>query len=155
MGLGKVLVRAYYVMTCLSQSQTESLQAKIKRPLAKTRGHKRLLSQSLLSITKGGNAMQVSDIINNQKDPIANSPLDKSFNPIANREKTTSSVIVDRLLTDYSDLIDPNYKKWFAARFYNLPFDQIHRAASEARQDGANPQKLFSFIIRKLTGGLS
>jgi len=99
--------------------------------------------------------MQVSDIINNQKDPIANSPLDKSFNPIANREKTTSSVIVDRLLTDYSDLIDPNYKKWFAARFYNLPFDQIHRAASEARQDGANPQKLFSFIIRKLTGGLS
>jgi hypothetical protein len=95
--------------------------------------------------------MQLSEIINNQKDSIANSQSDKSFNPIGNRQ---SSVIVDSLLSDYKDLIDPKYTKWFAARFYNIQFDQIHRAASEARHDGKDPQRLFAHLIRKLANPL-
>lgn len=64
-------------------------------------------------------------------------------------DKKQSSVIVDKLLEEYGDIIDPNYKQWFAARFYILPFDQIHRAASMARQEGNNSQKYFSHLIKK------
>lgn len=79
--------------------------------------------------------------------PIANSLSGKNkIKPIAN------STIVDRLLADYQDLIAPEYKKWFAARFYYLPFDSIHRAASEARHDGKNPQRLFAYLIKKIAG---
>lgn len=85
---------------------------------------------------------QISSIIN-QKDPIANRRSDKNLKPIAN------SLLVDTLLSDYSDLIDHTYVKWFAKRFYTMPFDLIHRCASEARQDGKNPQRLFVFLIKK------
>lgn len=97
--------------------------------------------------------MQISQILKtqdtyNQKDPIANSQLDKSFNPIGNRREQTS-IIVDRLLDDYSELIDQRYAKWFAKHFYRLPFNAIHRAASEARHDGKDPKRLFAHLIRK------
>lgn len=71
------------------------------------------------------------------------------FNPIAYRIKTDSK-IVDKLLDDYSELIDSRYVHWFAKRFYYIPFDTIHRCASEARQDGKNPQRLFAFLIKKV-----
>lgn len=77
------------------------------------------------------------------QDPIANRQSDKTIKPIAN------SLLVDRLLEDYSDLIAPDYTKWFAKRFYTMPFDIIHRAASEARHDGKNPQRLFVHLIEK------
>jgi len=88
----------------------------------------------------------VTEILTNTKQdklPIANSQLDKSFNPIAN------SQLVDRLLSDYSDLIEPTHVKWFAKRFYTLSFDAIHRAAGEAKADGKDPKRLFAFLIKK------
>lgn len=86
--------------------------------------------------------MQVSEILSyNQKDPIANR--NKTLKPIAN------SLLVDQLLIDYGEFIDPAYKKWFAKRFYTMPFDVVHRCASEARQDGKNPQRLFAHLINK------
>lgn len=90
--------------------------------------------------------MQVSDIINL---PIGNRQLDKTNNPIGNREIPQSSVIVDRLLQDYADLIDPHYQKWFAKRFYYIPFNQLHRAASEARNDGKDKRRLFAHLVQK------
>ena len=116
----------------------------------KSQRSRRLLLLITNNYRESGLTMQVQDIIN-QKDPIGYR--NKTLTPIGNREKT-SSVIVDQLLADNKDLIDPNYQKWFAARFYYLPFDQIHRAASEARQDGKHSQKLFSFLIRKLASQL-
>jgi hypothetical protein len=75
--------------------------------------------------------------------------------PIANRSKLINPIgnsqLVDMLLRDYAELIDPNYTKWFAKRFYTLPFDAIHRAASEARADGDDPRRLFAHLIKKLS----
>lgn len=82
--------------------------------------------------------------------PVTNSQLAigvKKVNPIGNR---TNSVIVDRLLEDYKDLIEPSYAKWFAKCFYDIQFDQLHRAASEARQDGKNQKRMFAFLVKKL-----
>jgi len=80
--------------------------------------------------------------------PIANRIKTNTLNPIANSQ--LDSTTVDFLLQDYSDLIDPGYTKWFAKRFYTLGFDQIHRAASEARQDGRDSKRLFAHLIKKL-----
>lgn len=66
------------------------------------------------------------------------------FNTIAN-----SSIVIDKLLKEYSDYIDPAYKKWFAKRFQIIPFDRIHATASEAR--GKNvPPNYFCSVIGKL-----
>lgn len=57
---------------------------------------------------------------------------------------------VNFLLQDYADLIDPNYKNWFAKRFYTIPFDVLHRFASEARQEArSDPKRLFAYLINK------
>lgn len=88
----------------------------------------------------------ISSVINNQQDPIANR--NKSLKPIAN------SLLVDQLLADYSSLIDVNYTKWFAARFYKLSPDRVSQCASEAKADGRNQQRLFAFLINKATQGL-
>jgi hypothetical protein len=78
----------------------------------------------------------------------------KKLNPIDNstidNRGSKSTVIVDQMLIDYQDLIEPSYKKWFASKFYNIPFDQLHRAASEARQDGKNSKRFFAFLVKKL-----
>lgn len=81
--------------------------------------------------------------------------LNTAFPPIANRDKILkpigNSLLVDTMLEDCKDLIDPNYKKWFAARFYQLKPDMVQRAASEARQDAKqSSQRLFAHIIGKM-----
>lgn len=84
----------------------------------------------------------VKQTINNTTLPIANRV--NKFIPIAN------SQLVDTLLNDYTELIDPLYTKWFAKRFYDMPFDTIHRCASEARADGKDARKLFAFLVNKV-----
>lgn len=65
------------------------------------------------------------------------------------------SLLVDTLLEDCSDLIDPKYRKWFAARFYQLSPNEVQQAASEARQDARkSPQRLFTHLINKKIKGL-
>lgn len=86
----------------------------------------------------------VSEVIHNTN-PIG---LNKYIKP--NRNPIGLHHTVDLLLQDYSDLIEPRYTAWFAKHFYTLGFDKIHRAASEARSDGKNPQRLFVHLIKKL-----
>lgn len=87
--------------------------------------------------------MSTSSVNQIIKDPIANRQSDKTLKPIAN------SLLVDQLLKDYSDLIQPTYKKWFAQRFYTVPAERVANLASEARADGKDPQKLFAFLIKR------
>lgn len=86
----------------------------------------------------------------NSKHPIGTIGLN-NLNPIGKTPQT--NVIVDMMLADYKDLIDPKYKPWFAKRFYKLPFDLVHRCASEARQEGRNKQSLFTYKIREASHG--
>jgi hypothetical protein len=90
-----------------------------------------------------------STIPNSGKININQSGIDNR-QPIGQEPKKPSEtyLVVDMLLEDYKDLIDPNYVKWFAKRFYTLPFDLIHASAQEARQ-AKDPMRLFSFIINR------
>lgn len=74
--------------------------------------------------------------------------LEKSVN--SNRTiGSTKQQIIDSLLNTCSDLIDYNYKKWFAKKFQALEPTTVMELASQARQDGSDPKRLFCFLIRK------
>lgn len=85
--------------------------------------------------------MSTSSVQSIIKDPIANRV--KPEKPIAN------SLLVDQLFGEYSELIDKRYKLWFLKRFNHMNPELIRRAASEAKADGKNPQRLFTFLIKK------
>lgn len=81
----------------------------------------------------------------------------KNKNPIAqlttvNNNLTTidncSRKEVDILLKDCSDLIEPTFKEWFAKSFYSLNRNKIIQLASVARNDGKNPRRYFSYLIK-------
>ena len=97
------------------------------------------------SVNPQSTTSSVSEII---KDTIDNRTigLNKELKPIDNR---ISPSIVDRLLQDYQELIDPAYIPWFAKRFYPLGMDHIHQCASQARQDAKDPKRLFAYLIKK------
>ena len=69
-----------------------------------------------------------------------------------NRYKPTvncTTVEVDQLLKDCSDLIQPTFAKWYAKSFYSLPPSKILELASQARSDGKQPAKLFSHLVKR------
>lgn len=55
----------------------------------------------------------------------------------------------DYLFEQLSDLVNPEYKKWYMKRFYTLGKEEVLRLASQAKSDGNNPQKLFSYLLKK------
>lgn len=73
--------------------------------------------------------------------------------PIANRQSDikikTNSQLVDILLMDCENLIEPEYQKWFARKFYDLDESTVRQLASEAKADGKNPKRLFCYLINK------
>jgi hypothetical protein len=95
----------------------------------------------------------VAEVIYNQKDPIAYriKTEDKTNSPIGLSNRM-SSKDVDFLLQDCGDLIVTSYTPWFAKRFYMMNRELIQRLASEARQDGKNPGRLFYHLINKNCG---
>lgn len=97
--------------------------------------------------------MQAKVIHRSSLSPIGATYRYKLLNPIGSSYRNSSKKrwLVDKMLEDCSDLIDPNYKKWFAVRFYTLSQEDIHRAASEARQDALqSPQRLFAHIVNRI-----
>lgn len=75
----------------------------------------------------------------NSQLPIGN----KNLKPIAN------SQLIDTLLETYESLIDPDYKKWFAKAFYYMTPEAVAQCASEARADGKDARRLFSYLVKK------
>ena len=81
------------------------------------------------------------------------------FKPSIDHSLSTidGSKVIDNMLEDCADLIDPNYKPWFAKRFMRMPAHRVAVAASSARQTllykpSTNTQKLFTSLIRKEAG---
>lgn len=54
----------------------------------------------------------------------------------------------DRLYEQLSDLVNPQYRAWYCKMFYKLGKDKVLTLASQARNDGKNPPKLFSHLLR-------
>lgn len=55
----------------------------------------------------------------------------------------------DIALSDYKDLISPEWYRWHCKAFYAVGRDKYHTLASQARADGKDPAKLFSYLLRK------
>lgn len=55
----------------------------------------------------------------------------------------------DIALSEYQDLIPTDFYKWHCKVFYKLGRERYARLASQARADGKNPARLFSFLLNK------
>lgn len=71
------------------------------------------------------------------------------------RKLTEEEVLAcDVALSDYSDLIHPDWKAWHCKVWYKIGRERYAILASQARSDGAakpggNPAKLMSYLLRK------
>lgn len=68
------------------------------------------------------------------------------YKPTVNNCSTNE---VNILLKDCADLISPTYKDWYARTFYKFPPLIIQSLASQARADGKNPPRLFSYLLKR------
>jgi len=93
----------------------------------------------------------VQDLKTTLQDTIANRQLDKTNNPIAN-STIDNRQLVDMMLDNYSSLINTDYKKWFAKRFYGMDDETVAKLASQARCDGKDPRKLFAYLVKAKAG---
>lgn len=60
----------------------------------------------------------------------------------------------DIALSEYADLISPQWKAWHCKAWYKIGRERYSILASQARADGAakpggNPAKLMSYLLRK------
>ena len=71
----------------------------------------------------------------------------KSSLDLTHKEKQI--IMCDLAVSDYRDLIDPKFKQWFCKSYYKLGGEIIHQLASEAREHGKDPSRLFLYSIKK------
>lgn len=57
----------------------------------------------------------------------------------------------DEALSNYSDLICPQFKAWYCKMFYIVGPQRFAILAAQARADGIDKPKLFSSLLRKET----
>lgn len=58
---------------------------------------------------------------------------------------------VDILLKETSELQSTEFKSWYAKCYRQLGKDRVFELASQAKADGQNPKKLFSYLLKKAT----
>jgi hypothetical protein len=74
-----------------------------------------------------------------------------SFKPVGttNHSGKQNVFIVDLLCEDLRDLINPDFKRWYIKRFYQLGKEKVMTLASIARADAiVDKRKLFSRLIK-------
>jgi hypothetical protein len=54
----------------------------------------------------------------------------------------------DMALTMYNDLISDKYREWYCKMFYEIGRERFATLAAQARADGKNPARLFSFLLK-------
>lgn len=59
-----------------------------------------------------------------------------------------TTVQVDNLINNLLDLINPEFKSWYAKAIYKLGRQRVAELAIVARR-GANPPKYFSWLLKK------
>lgn len=57
--------------------------------------------------------------------------------------------LTEALYEDLSDLVNPTFKKWYCKHFHRLGKDRVLQLASVARNDGLEPRKLFSKLLKE------
>lgn len=56
---------------------------------------------------------------------------------------------IDLLYNDLQDLVNSKFKSWYCGMFYKLGKSKVLDLASQARCDGKNSKKLFSYLLKK------
>jgi hypothetical protein len=96
----------------------------------------------------------ISSVIDNKHNTIPTGPIgEQSSKPTGptGKERLTKQEVLgcDIALSDYSDLMSKEFYAWYCKAFYKLGRERFARIASEARADGQNPKRLFSFKIKQ------
>jgi hypothetical protein len=55
----------------------------------------------------------------------------------------------DYLYEQLKELVNDQFKSWYCGQFYRLGKEKVLQLASIAKSDGKQPQKLFSYLLRK------
>ena len=104
----------------------------------------------------GGDKQVVEKIINTyNKKPTVPTGFNevKPTVPTGTTEKKKMSkekvMACDVALSEYGDLINPEFRAWYCQAWYELGRNRFHELASQARADGTYPQKLFSHLLKK------
>ncbi len=102
--------------------------------------------------------MHISEIIKSRQ--LSTEQLDKNLKPtvqlatggsgIDDRNLTSDEALAcDIGLSDYADLMSPQFKAWYCKVWYKIGRERFAVLASQARADGKDPRKLFSYLLRK------
>jgi len=85
----------------------------------------------------------VSEVLNNTTVTTGNK-LNPTVTVVGTKYK-----LADELFDNLSDLVNPEFRAWYCQRFHALGRDKVLVLASQARNDGLNPRKLFSYLLKK------
>lgn len=61
----------------------------------------------------------------------------------------TKYQLTESLYTELSDLVNSSFKSWYCKRFHQLGSDRVLVLASQARNDGKEPRRLFSSLLKR------
>lgn len=84
--------------------------------------------------------------------PIGKQSFKTNCNQLENKElKLTKQEVLgcDIGLSEFQDLIPHNFYKWHCKVWYQIGRDKYSLLAAQARADGKNPAKLFSYLLNK------
>jgi len=70
-----------------------------------------------------------------------------------NKTKNNCYRTTDLVFVEVQDLTCPAYRAWYCKMIHRLGRDKILRLASIARQDGNDPARLFSYLIKNAAKG--
>lgn len=92
----------------------------------------------------GNTTSSVSELLNNTTVTTVNNKFKTTVTTVGTKYKEA-----DILFEDLSDLVNQDFKKWYCKRFHELGHEKVLRLASQARSDGLQPRKLFSYLLRQ------
>lgn len=88
--------------------------------------------------------MQIKHIIKDNNKQLVSTGINKTNIPT-----DTNCYDNDRLYEQLEDLVNPKFKSWYCGQFYKIGVDSVLVIASQARNDGKDPRRLFSYLLKK------
>lgn len=97
--------------------------------------------------------MEIGAIINQRPvGPVGINEVNPVGTTVTPKVKLTKQEVLgcDIALSQYKDLMQPAFYKWYCKAFYQIGQDRFHILASQARAEGRNGgARLFSSLIKK------
>lgn len=88
----------------------------------------------------------VAEILTNTKQTTAVATGINNLNTTATDNCTPMQA--DELFVHLQDLVNPQFKAWYCQQFHGLTRTKVIQIAAQAKADGKDPRKLFSFLLK-------